>query len=193
LPEQLVIIAELIETNNDATLEELCHLLHQKIGVTISFDYNGKNDTTVEHDFQKKTLFPSAKGSERVQNLRYEFWQQINQLNVKNLIFIDESRVNLAMVRLYARPLKGSRAKEPKPNRRGKNVSILGAISVKKVLTSVNLLGSIDGITFEAFIIRKLVPKLWKGACVLMDNYSIHKGEEIEKAIKKAGAKLLGG
>jgi hypothetical protein len=37
-------------------------------------------------------------------------------------------------------------------------------MSVKKVLTSVNLLGSIDGITFEAFIIRKLLPNLWKGA-----------------------------
>jgi transposase len=67
----------------------------------------------------------------------------------------------------------------------------LGAISVKKVVTSVNLLGSIDGITFEAFIIRKLVPQLWKGACVVMDNYGIHKGEEIEKAIKKAGARLI--
>ena len=95
------------------------------------------------------------------------------------------------MVRLYARALKGSRASGPKPNRRGKNVSILGAISVKKVLTSVNLIGPIDGITFEAFIIRKLVPQLWKGACVLMDNYGIHKGEEIEKAIKNAGATLI--
>ncbi len=95
------------------------------------------------------------------------------------------------MIRLYARALKGSRARGSKPNRRGRNVSILGAISVKKVLTSVNLVGSIDGITFEAFIIRKLVPVLWKGACVLMDNYGIHKGEEIEKAIKKAGASLI--
>lgn len=74
-----------------------------------------------------------------------------------------------------------------KPNRRGKNVLILGAISVKEVLTSVNLLGGIDGITFEAFIIRKLVPKLWTGASVLMDNSTIHKGEEIEKAINHAG------
>jgi len=95
------------------------------------------------------------------------------------------------MVRLYARALKGSRASGPKPNRRGRNVSLLAAISVKKVLTSVNLIGSIDGITFEAFIIRKLVSVLWKGACVLMDNYGIHKGEEIEKAIKKAGASLI--
>jgi hypothetical protein len=57
------------------------------------------------------------------------------------------------MVRLYVRALKGSRARGLKPNRRGKNVAILGAISVKKVLASVNLVGSIGGITFEAFII----------------------------------------
>jgi hypothetical protein len=34
---------------------------------------------------------------------------------LKDLIFIDESGVNLAMVRLYARSLKGERAKGPKP------------------------------------------------------------------------------
>jgi transposase len=115
----------------------------------------------------------------------------VNNLNVQDLIFIDESGVNLAMVRLYARSLKGSRARGPKPNRRGKNGSILGARFVKKVLTSVNLVGSIDGITFEAFLSRKLVPVLWKGACVLMDNSGIHKGEAIEKALKKAGAMLI--
>ncbi len=68
---------------------------------------------------------------------------------------------------------------------------MIGAISVKKVVTSINLLGGIDGITFEAFISRKLVPKLWKGACVLMDNYSIHKGEEVKKAIEAVGARVL--
>ncbi|WP_445304880.1 transposase [Microcoleus sp. S36b_A4] len=64
-------------------------------------------------------------------------------------------------------------------------------MSVNKVLTSVNLIGTIDAITFEAFIIQKLVPKLWKGACVLMDNCTINTGETIEKAIKKKGAKLI--
>ena len=34
--EQLMILAELIESNNDATLEELRYLLYQKMGVTIS-------------------------------------------------------------------------------------------------------------------------------------------------------------
>ena len=35
-------------------------------------------------------------------------------------------------------------------------------------------------------MIRKLVPKLWKGACVVMDNCTIYTGEEIEK-----GARLI--
>ena len=83
------------------------------------------------------------------------------------------------MVRLYARSLKGSRAKGSKPNKRGRNVSLIGAISVNEVLTSVNLIGTTDAITFEAFIIRKLVPKLGKGGCVVMDNSTIPTAEEV--------------
>lgn len=35
-PEQLESLADLIEHNNDATLEELCQLLQEKTGVTVS-------------------------------------------------------------------------------------------------------------------------------------------------------------
>ena len=73
----------------------------------------------------------------------------------------------MAIIRLYARSLKGEIAKGPKPTKRGKNVSIIGAMSVNEILTSVNLIGGTDAITFEAFIIRKLVPKLWKAGCVV--------------------------
>jgi hypothetical protein len=60
-------------------------------------------------------------------------------------------------------------------------------MSVKEILTSVNLIGGTDAITFEAFMTRKLVPKLWKCACVVMDNCPIHLGEEVKKAIEKKG------
>ncbi|HEY9296148.1 MAG TPA: transposase [Phormidium sp.] len=65
---------------------------------------------------------------------------------------------------------------------RSKNVSIIGAMSVKEILTSVNLVGGTDAITFEAFIIIKLVPKQGKAGCVVMDNCPIHLGEEVKKA-----------
>ena len=110
---------------------------------------------------------------------------------MEDLIFIDESGVNLAMLRLYARALKGKRARGEKPQKRGKNISIISALSLEKVLASSNIYGSVDGATFEAFIVKKLVPQLWENACVVMDNARIHLGEMVTEAIEQTGAKVI--
>jgi hypothetical protein len=65
----------------------------------------------------KKNTIPPEKETERVQLLRYEFWQQVRSLKVEDLIFIEESGVNLAMVRLYARSLRGRRARVRRPHK----------------------------------------------------------------------------
>ncbi len=124
-------------------------------------------------------------------NKRVEYWEILRGIKVDNLVFIDESGVNLAMLRLYARSLKGTRARGKKPQKRGKNLSIIGALSLEKVLAKVNIYGAVDGVTFEAFIVGELVPKLWKGACVIMDNAKIHLGEMVREVIEKAGASLM--
>jgi transposase len=59
--EQLMVLAELIEASDDATLEELRYLLYQKIGVTISFGNDGKNGKTLKHDLKKKLSFRARK------------------------------------------------------------------------------------------------------------------------------------
>lgn len=115
----------------------------------------------------------------------------IQGILAKNLIFIDESGVNLALTRLHARSTKGSRAHGKRPQKRGKNVSIIGALGFKGLLASAKIMGAVDGLTFEAFIARKLLPTLWEGACVIMDNCSIHLSKEIEELINQAGAKLI--
>ena len=43
----------------------------------------------------------------------------------------------------------------------------------------------------KSCILRELVPKLWQGACVVMDNAKIHCGEMVKKFIEEAGAKLI--
>jgi len=140
---------------------------------------------------KKKTLYAAEKESEKVLQQRVEFWSKIRDIRVENLVFIDESGVNLAMLRLYARALKGKRARGEKPQKRGKNVSLIAALSVQELIASVNIYGAVDGVTFEAFIVQKLIPKLWKDACVVMDNAKIHQGEMVREFIEKAGAKLL--
>ena len=69
--------------------------------------------------------------------------------------------------------LKGSRAKGSKPNKRGRNVSIIGAISVNEVLTSVNLIGTTDAITFEAFIPHSAPSTGTHTVGVLMESRSV--------------------
>lgn len=95
------------------------------------------------------------------------------------------------MTRLFARSLKGKRAHGARPQKRGQNVSLIGAIGLSGLITQVSVLGATDGLTFEAFVAQKLVPKLWPGAWVLMDNCSIHKSAQIAKLISQAGAKLI--
>lgn len=109
----------------------------------------------------------------------------------EDLIFLDEAGVNLSLVRRLARTSKGKRAYGSRPQKRSKNVSLIGAMGLQGVITNYSILGATDGLTFEAFISQKLVPKLWKGADVVMDNCSIHKGKEIEDLIEQAGAKLI--
>lgn len=107
-------------------------------------------------------------------------------------MFLDESGINLSLSRKCARSLQGTRAYGERPHRRGKNVSVIGAVSLKGLLIQWSALGSINGLLFEAFIAQKLVPKLWKGAVVVMDNCSIHKNnEELEALIIAAGARLI--
>jgi transposase len=139
---------------------------------------------------QKKSLFPEQKASERVLEARFKYWQFLKDLPLANLIFLDESGVNLSFVRKMARSLKGERAYGVKP-KRSRNVSVISAISIEQVLVQWSVLGSVDGLMFEEFVATMLVPALWVGAVVIMDNCSIHKGTEVERLIKEAGATLI--
>lgn len=99
--------------------------------------------------------------------------------------------MNLSFIRKCARALSGKRAYSKRPSRKGRNVSVIGAICLDGLLTQWSALGSVDSLTFDAFISHKLVPKLWKGAVVIMDNCSIHKSDELDAMITAAGARLI--
>jgi hypothetical protein len=53
---------------------------------------------------------------------------------------------------------RGKRAQK-----RGKNISLISALSVKDVLASANIYGAVYGATLEAFVALKLIPKLSSG------------------------------
>lgn len=125
-----------------------------------------------------------------MQKLRGEYWQKIQAIKASDLVFIDESGVNLGMTRGQARAIKGERAYGNRPQQRGKNVTLIGAIALKGLVAQVNLLGAADSLTFEAFIVRYVIPNLWKGAVVIMDNSSIHQEKHLKPLMEEVGAFL---
>lgn len=189
-PEHCLILKDLVKQHNDRTLDELRFLLQEQTEVLVS---TSTLDRTLNKlgITRKKTLTPSAKGTDRVQALRFDYWQLVKDIPVEDLIFVDESGVNLAFIRSHARSESGSRARGSVPPR-GKNISFISAVSLQGLLAQVAFVGSIDTQTFEEeFVALHLLPKLWKGAYVIMDNCKIHKGEEIERLIREAGAHLI--
>ncbi|MDJ0800938.1 MAG: IS630 family transposase [Calothrix sp. MO_167.B12] len=123
--------------------------------------------------------------------MRQEYWELIRTFELDNLVFIDESGVNIAMTRLHARSLKGQRAHGSRPDKRGKNVTIIGAIALRGIVGAMSFKGGNDRNAFETYVNKVLVPNLWKGACVVMDNFSSHKVVGIKEAIESVGAHLI--
>lgn len=136
-------------------------------------------------------MHPTEKESERVQLARVEYWRQVAGVDAKDLIFVDESGVHLGMTRTHARSPKGTRAQGNRPSQRGKNVSIVGAITLTGILCFYSIMGAYNTLTFDAFIINHLVPQLWEGACVVIDNCSIHHSTELRQAIEQVGTRLI--
>lgn len=152
---------------------------------------HGTHYPKAEPDTQKKTMHASEKNTERVQKLRAEFWTTIGEVDLADLVFVDETGVNIAMTRLFARSPKGSRAYGDRPDGRGKNVTIQGAMSLKGIIAAMTFEGGTDASAFKTYVNKVLVPNLWAGACVVMDNFSSHKVAGIQEAIEAVGARVV--
>jgi len=129
--------------------------------------------------------------TERVQKIRVDYWEKVKDIDPVNLVFLDETGVMLGLARTHARSEKGTRVYDLKPFYRGSKVTAIGAISIKKIVALMTMDNSMDGKAFEVFVEKFLVPELWSGAVVIMDNLSAHKLASITTMIESVGAKII--
>lgn len=109
---------------------------------------------------------------------------------MRNLVFVDEAGLNLSMSRLEARALNGERAVGSIPGTKGGNISLIGALNLDGVVAAMTIPGSTNTEVFLTYVTQVLVPQLWKGAIVVMDNLKAHHAESIRVAIEAVGAKV---
>jgi transposase len=109
----------------------------------------------------------------------------------ERLVFVDEMGTNTSLHPLYAWSPRGERAHCFVPRNRGPNTTLLASMTAEGMGPCLAVEGATDGIVFETYIERVLVPSLRQGQVVVMDNLSAHKGERVKELVESAGCELL--
>lgn len=69
------------------------------------------------------------------------------------------------------------------------NVSLLGALSHQGLIASMSVKGSVDTNVFLTYLTQVLLPELWEGAIVVLDNLKVHHAAGKRQIIEAAGAR----
>ncbi|WP_198288353.1 transposase [Chamaesiphon minutus] len=138
---------QIIAKKNDIYLREMQVVIESDLGIKVS---TSSLCRTLERWKlrRKKTLIDSERQTHRVKNLRYEWRQWLDKVDVRNLVFIDETGVNLSMNRRYGRGEGGVRVYDDCPGKRGKNLTLIGAMSDEGLIVTMTLTGGLDTASF---------------------------------------------
>lgn len=98
---------------------------------------------------------------------------------------------SLSLSLLYGWGERGVPLVEAVPVKRGKNLSVLGALDGEGVVAYTSQEGAMTRADVERFLRVDLLPRLLPGSVLVLDNASIHKGGQIERLAAKAGCRLL--
>ena len=113
------------------------------------------------------------------------------QMKAARFVFLDETGTNIAMTRRYGRARRGCRLYGSVPHRRGKNLTVVGAISSEGLLCHRAIDGGLNAVAFLAFQREVLLPALRPGQVVVMDNLSSHKTTAVRAAFEAAQVEVL--
>lgn len=113
-------------------------------------------------------------------------------MNHRRFIFVDETGVNTAMARRYARAPSGERARDSVARNYGAQTSVIGALGLGRgIVAAMTVEGALATRCFDAYIERVLAPVLQRGDVVVLDNLGAHRASRIEQVACERGAQVL--
>ena len=143
---------------------------------------------------KKKQVHASEQKREDVAKARKECKEKQEhhvELPVDKLVFLDESGVNIDMVRRYGRAKNKNRVNDYAPVNTPKKTTLVSSVRLDGTQAYEFFQGSLNGKNFLSYVKNTLIPTLKKGDIVVMDNLSCHKVKGVKEAIEEAGASVL--
>ena len=99
----------------------------------------------------------------------------------EDLVFLDETSVELHMIPTYGRSPRGIRAWGTQYTKKREKYSLIGVVTSNGFQAPMITSGSIDTSAFKVYLNEFLLPTIKPGQVLVMDNYSVHKSKEIQE------------
>jgi transposase len=132
----------------------------------------------------------SIRAQERNAAKRAAWHEQTRGIDPARFVWIDETGSHLGMTRRYSRAPRGQRAYGTAPSSRGKNRTLITALTLEGIGPGLLLDEAIDSVTFDGYVLHQLAPTLTPGQIVVADNLTVHYSERARAAIEARGAHL---
>ena len=113
------------------------------------------------------------------------------EIDPRRLVFVDEMGVHTSLAPLYGYSDEGDRLRLSVPRNRGKNTTLLAAMTLEGMGETMAVEGSTDRWVLEAYVEHALAPALRAGQVVIMDNLPAHKPERVRELIEERGCELI--
>ena len=139
---------------------------------------------------KKKTLHATERDRPEVQEERHAFLQEVEPIEPRRLVFVDETGVTTAMTPAYGRAPSGERVEASAPAS-WESVTVIAAMGLDGVRALFAFPGGTDAVAFQTYVDQVLVPALREGDVVIFDNLAAHLSPEVTEAIERAGASVL--
>jgi len=95
----------------------------------------------------------------------------------------------------YGRAPQGQRVKDISPKGKKERVSCISAISLSQTNTmatqSLVIEGSVNQHAFLGYLEHVLLPTIGRGSVIILDNWTIHYGDDVRELVADFGCELL--
>lgn len=132
----------------------------------------------------------SRRASERSEEKRAAWREQTRGIDPARFVWVDETGSDLGLTRTHSRAPRGQRAVSTVPSKRGKNRTLITALTLDGIGPGLLLDEAIDRATFDGYIVHLLAPTLKPDQLVVVDNLKVHYSDRARTAIEARGAHL---
>ena len=115
----------------------------------------------------------------------------VQKIEQKDLVYIDESGVDLSICRERAWGRKGQVVYGKKSGQHYKRLNLIAGLVGKRPIAPLIFEGNCDTEFFNAWVEQFLIKALRPGQVVVLDNASFHKSRKTKELIESVGCRIL--